>query len=223
MNGENLFFSLYWLSNISILILSVLSTKLICSKKRSDFLHFFYLYPLIGSIHIMCFELNRFGIFMSYSSYLTTFIFSFFHFSFFSLLLISIIGGKKKNPIIFIIYVSFSIMVLISIYFDTLYHKYFTPSVVNLGLTIISGYYFINLFKEKSVINLYKDPGFYISTGIFLSSIIMIPILLFFDYFRSHFSSNIFYLISSIAPISSLLLYGFLIKAVLCIRTQQLH
>jgi hypothetical protein len=221
MNGETLFFSLYWLANISILILSFLSTKLIFNKKRSDFLHFFYLYPLIGTIHIVCFELNRFDVFMSYPSYLTTFIFSFFHFSFFSLLLISITGGIKKNPIIFLIFLFFSLIVLISIYFDTLYHKYFTPSVGNLGLTIISAYYFVNLFKEKSVINLYKDPGFYIATGLFFSSIVMIPILLFFDYFRSHFGTNIFYLISSIAPISSLLLYGFLIKAVLCIRTQQ--
>jgi len=218
--AEKIFFIFYWAANLMLLICAVFSFVIIKRKSCPRILSSFYWYPLISVLFTIIFELHRFGLLISFPYYQSLLFYALFHFSFLSVFIIRVTDGVKANKKIRVFFLLFELIICIAIYFDLAYHKYYTGTIANAGLIFFGVYYYINLFKEKSELDLFINPYFFLISGILVSSILITPILLFFELIRKEVSQNIFYAISTIAPFSSLVLYILLIKAFSCISRQ---
>ncbi len=218
--AEKIFFVLYWAANLMALTCTVFSFLIGKRKTCPIILRSFYWYFLISSLFTIFFELHRFGVLISFPYYESLLFYAVFHFSFLSVFIIRVTGGLNANKKIGIVFLLFQLMMCIAIYFDLANHKYYTGTVANVGLIFFGIYYYFSLFKDQSELNLFINPYFFAVSGILISSVLITPVLLFFDLIRKEFSQNISYAVSSIAPFSSLILYMLIIKAFLCIKRQ---
>ena len=106
-----------------------------------------------------------------------------------------------------------SIFCLYDLYANTYYSATYSNLIIL--ITLIS--YYIIYFKSSLVINNYKNKsGLLLLKGIFLSTSFITPIILFGKYAKSIFFGETYYAISLTGPISSIILYYYFFKTLLC-------
>lgn len=118
---------------------------------------------------------------------------------------------KKMKKILFVGSTIFMFFLFaFSIYLDQKYQQFYSISIANFGLIIISIIYFKNLLRSNPDIDLKKSPTFLIAIGTFISSGISMPIYLFARHLRMALDLNTFLLIASIAPFATIVLHSFI-------------
>ncbi len=80
--------------------------------------------------------------------------------------------------------------------------------------------YFVDLFKREEEINLFYDPVFWLSTGLFFFNLGELPYNLFFDYIVNHRYDQKGKLFISIHQILNYVLYTFVSIAIICSKKQ---
>lgn len=128
-----------------------------------------------------------------------------------------LLGLKKKviykfERLILIIVVTIS---SIFIFFDLLKNTYYIGSLSNI-LVFLSCifYYCYFLFKTPDDEDGFKSNYNLIINGVFISSIIIFPLLLFGKHLKEILSENDFYYIALFAPISSIVMYCYFTVAI---------
>jgi len=97
-----------------------------------------------------------------------------------------------------------------SIYLDQKYQQYYSISLANVGLIIISIIYFKKLLNSNPDIDLKKSPTFLTAIGTFISSGISTPIFLFARHLKMVLDLNTYLLIASFAPLATIVLHSFM-------------
>jgi hypothetical protein len=115
---------------------------------------------------------------------------------------------KKKLFVCLTIFIFF--LFAFSIYLDQKYQQFYSISIANFGLIVISIIYFKKLLRSNPDIDLKKSPTFLIAIGTFISSGISMPIYLFARHLKMALDLNTFLLIASIAPFATILLHSFI-------------
>ncbi len=120
----------------------------------------------------------------------------------------------RFNKLFFLLLTIFELFIC---YYDFIFGSYYSASFANVSILYYTSFYFIVFFNEEFSDKIQTGFAFYIITGIFISSCLITPIILFGKYFYEFLDRDYYYLISIIAPISSLLFYVFILKANSCI------
>lgn len=212
----NIVFNIFFeLANL-LLVISLLLTfiKFFKNKLPNNFA-FLLLYLVISSVEYLIFELNRFSILIFFDNQkLVDLFFALIHFLLLAFFILTEIKMKRKI-ILYFLYYSIGSIILVLIYFDFIKSSYYSVTVSNLGLIIFSTLYFNSLMRTEHNNYIGQSSSFYIISGLFLGTSMLLPIILFGLYLKSILNPDAFLLISILAPISSILMYSFFIKALL--------
>lgn len=125
----------------------------------------------------------------------------------------------QKKFIFQIIFIAGLITLIIFTLFDFLNNNYYCVTFSNLFLIGMSLFSYKEFLKIKEPIALNKNHSFIVVNGIFYSSCLSLPIYIFGNLIRGSISSNAYYYVSIVSPLSSIILYYMIIRSVLCIRT----
>ena len=140
----------------------------------------------------------------------------FFHFAFLSLFIFQFYSIKKEKNYFKILFWFFIVALIIFIITDIVYRYVISFGIANTGLFIFCIYYYYQLFRKPPILNLLKEPSFWIITGILFGMSTTIPIFLMGGYLYHNLPRNIFYSIATIAPFGYGIMHLFFIKAFLC-------
>ncbi len=209
---------IYQTTNILFIISALSAIRVINRNDIPKYLNNFFFYPLLGSMNIIFYELNRYDIITWYPCTIAKFSFVFFHYIFLSRFIFLVIGTFFKDKVLKYIFIIISFIVIVLLIFDFKGQTYYSATAVNIGLLIYCLFYFSSLFRENPILDLLNDPSFLIISGIFFGSCVGIPIYLFGIYLKNSIPQDIFHTIIIIGPISSAIMYIFFIKAFLCIK-----
>ena len=119
----------------------------------------------------------------------------------------------------------FYLLIVVQIYFyyfDFINNSFYSASFSNISILLYCIVYFYLLFSNEINYDLKLNYSFLTIVGIFLSTSLISPILLFGKYFFQTLSRKEYHLIASIGPIASLILYLFIFKAVLCMEKKNI-
>ncbi len=184
----------------------------------------FFLYPLVA---IIVFSPSFFAIFISKSFYQFGHILNnlslIFHFSFLSFFIFRAMSMGKNNNYFYLIFGIFISFIFVLLFNGTL-KKLNGPAfaTTNFGLAVFCIIYYYRLFDNLPIVNLRREPAFWIITGIFFCMSLNIPMFAFYNYLKSRISSNNLMLLKSIGAFGYTLMHVFFIKAYLCsIRLQK--
>ena len=119
----------------------------------------------------------------------------------------------RLDKLIFIIMI---IVQFLTCIVDFIFKSFYSASVANVSIIFHCVLLFNIIFKNELVNSLKNNFEFYTIIGIFLSTCLMTPIILFGKYFFNSINKDSYYLVASIAPISSLLFYLFILKGITC-------
>ncbi len=184
----------------------------------------FFLYPLVA---VLVFSYSFFTTLISKNLYqfahISNNISLIFHFSFLSIFIIRAMSKGKNNIYIFLIFGIFISLLFVLLYNGTL-RKLNGPAfaTANLGLAVFCVIYYYRLFDNLPILNLRKEPAFWVITGIFFCMSLNIPMFAFYNYLKIRVSSYNLILLKSIGAFGYTLMHVFFIKAYLCsIRLQK--
>jgi hypothetical protein len=208
---EMIFKALYNFAISTIILDFVLVTILIKKRKIYSKCKYLFFYLLSMLTFITFLEIKRFMGFNKWN-FIESFclIQSFAHFLFLTLFILNddIKKMKKKSVVISTIFIFF--LFAFSIYLDHKYQKYYSVSLANFGLIVISIIYLKKLLKSNPEIDLKKSPTFLIAIGTFISSGISMPIFLFARHLKMVLDLNTFLLVASFAPLATIVLHSFM-------------
>jgi len=224
MNGNlvgmiNVVFNvIFEVANLLLVINLVLVINKFFKKKLPTNFVFLLCYLILSMTEYLLFELNRFSFitFFENQKFIDLF-FALIHFSFLAFFIKNeiIINKKKLNNLFFYV---IGIIILLLIFFDKINSTYYSVTVSNLGLILFCSIYFNSIMKAGYEYHSNQTPAFFIVSGVFLGTSMLLPIILFGLYLKTILSPNAFFLISTLAPISSIIMYSFFIKAILSIK-----
>ncbi len=208
-----------------VIILSFLiSLKLVKNKSIPDYMRGFYWYPSIALVIILpgFFTENYFRSYRVYSSILTN-LSLIFHYSFLSIFIIKVMPKGISNNFLKIFFLFFlSLLIFLLIYEKLEKQNTFAFATANLGLTIFCIIYYYRLFNNLPIVNLKREPSFWIITGVFFCMSMHIPLISVSNYLYENISLSTSRLINSIAIFCYLIMHLFFIKAYLCsVRPQK--
>jgi hypothetical protein len=208
---EMIFKILYNFANCALL-LNFVFVSIILKKRSIDSKYkylFFYLLSMftLGSL----LEIKR-TLGLDKWNYIESFclILSFAHFLFLSMFILNEDFKKMKKRLFVGSTIFIFFLFVFSIYLDQKFQQYYSVSLANFGLIIISIIYFKKLLKSNPDIDLKKSPTFLIAIGTFISSGISMPIFLFARHLKMALDLNTFLLIASIAPFATIVLHSFI-------------
>ena len=210
---KRIFYSLFESANILLLITFFFIINSLRFKKSS--FRSLVIYISIALIAYTISDLIRFG-FLKFDGLLIMLLFGFLHYLLLGLFIIKNLIVKLQRVSVFY-FISLPLL-LIALVYDCKYNSYYSASIANIFLIILCTSYYQNIFNNSIDIDLKSNPSFLIVNGIFLSTSLTIPIILFGQYLKSVLSLEKYYLIASIGPISSIILYCFIIKATRCLK-----
>lgn len=208
---EMVFKILYNIANVALILNFVLVSILI--KKRNIDSKYKYLFAYLFSMLTFgsLLEIKR-TLGLNNWNFIESFclIQSFSHFIFLCLFILNE-EFKKMKKTLFLSSTVFMILLFgFSIYIDHKFQQYYSISLANFGLIIISIIYFRKLLRSNPDIDLKKSPTFLIAIGTFISSGISMPIYLFARHLKMALDLNTFLLIASIAPFATIVLHSFI-------------
>ena len=176
----------------------------------------FYLYPLVGALISILFWSKYFGFFPGEIFRIVNRLSILYHFSFLSFFIYKEVGRSKKFKFFAIL---FFIIIIPFLYNDIYKMTLISFSMANTFLFVLCSYYFYNLFSTPPILNLLKEPSFWICCGILLGCGLLIP----FNAFNRQFlnlivNKDIFYLLGVLSGLGYVVMYSFFIKSWLCMR-----
>ena len=184
----------------------------------SNFKDFLW-YPLIGSILTVFYWLKYLNIYALPYFVLINKTSLLFHFGFLSRYIY--IEVNKKAAFRYTA-ICFFIIQIPFVYFDIINHTILSFSVTNGCLFILCCYYFYYLFLAPPILNLFKEPSFWVCCGILLGSGLLIPFYSFSrDISKIITNLNAHYLLGTLSTLGYGIMYIFFIKAYLCILLQR--
>ncbi len=168
------------LFNMSFLIYPIsFVVSLIKTRKpvNHSYMKGFYWYSLIALLVFILFLLKGFGVITTDFFLRINLISYIFHYYFFANFISKVIIVNHYNKIYKFMYYVFLILTIITAIFSTfnMEHRGFSLCVANIGLIVLSLFYYNYLFEENSKIDLYKEPAFWVITGIVLGMSFSIP------------------------------------------------
>jgi hypothetical protein len=208
---EMIFTILYNFANVALVLNFVLVSILIKKRKIDSKYRFLFMYLLSMLIFGSLLEIKR-TLGLNNWNFIESFclIQSFAHFIFLSLFILNEDFKKMKKRLLVGSCIFMFFLFAFSIYLDQKYQQYYSISLANVGLIIISIIYFKKLLNSNPDIDLKKSPTFLIAIGTFISSGISTPIFLFARHLKMALDSNTFLLIASIAPFATVILHSFI-------------
>jgi hypothetical protein len=206
----------YSFADVFLLILLIFS--FFVHNKSHSIKHFliFHIYLILCSIDNLALEILRFYDYLGKVNWMIfELIFSFFHFGLFSLFLIKQL--KRKAIYVFYLYVLILTFLTVVIFIDYKNSNYYSASISNIGLIIFCVIYYLDLLNGNLHVDLKSDPMFLITTGLFLGSGTLTPILLFGNHLRQILDNDTYYWVAILSPISSIVMYCIFLRSFLCI------
>jgi len=217
--AQNLFFIVFEIANVLLLLITILFFIYYSKFKIDDDYKILVIYLFGASFVNITSEILRITHFQSNQVVrIFTLLFNSFHlmclgrFIFFEL--------KKIKQFKYYSFIKVLVILIYLIIFcmDINYKTYYSASVTNILLILLSVIYYYNLLDYLPTLNLKVNPSFLFITGIFFGSSLLTPILLFGKYLRSILNIENYFLISIIAPFASIIMYLFFLKSILCLR-----
>lgn len=209
---------IFEIANLLLVISLLLAINKFMKKELPGNFVFLLFYLIISTIQYLLFELNRFSILTIFENpkFFNLF-FALIHYCFLAFFIKNEIKGNQKNKINLLFYL-IGIIILILIFLDKLKSTQYSVTLSNLGLIIFCSIYFNSYMKAgfEKISN--QKSVFYFISGIFFGSLMLLPVILFGYYLKSILSPNAFFLIATLAPISSIVMYSFFIKSILSIK-----
>lgn len=184
-------------------------------------MRYFWLYPLVNIIVLIPhFCGTYFGLFISFTIALNNFS-VIFHFSFLSFFIIRILPQKNEKKILIILYSIFLVFISFFIIKEPFNQGGPAFSISSLGLSIFCIFYYFQLFKNPPVLNLRKEPAFWIISGVFFAMCIHSPINAILLYLQNRLPYSYYILLLDLSIFSLSIMYLSFIKAILCTIQQK--
>ena len=149
-------------------------------------------------------------------------IFALIHFLFLTTYIIKSINIKNQTGFIKAFQAVFIFTISFMAYFDFFNHTYYSATASNIGVMFFCIFYYYFMVQNVTIFKIGYNSTFLIITGIMFSSCFLIPIILFGNYIKSVYNLDTFYYLAILAPLGSLIMYLFFIKAFLCIKSQEI-
>lgn len=197
-----------------------ISLRLVNNKNKPEYMAGFYWYNLLAFLIMVFCGITIFfkETLIEYAIAINNFS-SIFHFCFLSIFMQKVTPNLKRFQIDLLNLLRISIVILL-IYFllsENLFKKVnLSFSIVNSALFVYSIIYFIQIFKGIPNLDLLMTPAFWIATGVFFSSSLLIPVCTAFDLLPLSYFLNHLYLLNIANVIPFIIFHCFLIKAFLC-------
>lgn len=137
-----------------------------------------------------------------------------FHFSFLSLFMIRVTPKKKYLNIIFIFFLSLIVFFLSM--GDLTQHLTYIFSISGLGLTFFCVVYYLQLFNTLPILNLFREPSFWIVNGVFFGMSLIVPLGASLEYFYIKLNYSFYLSFASVYAFCTVIMHIFFIKAFMC-------
>jgi len=161
--------------NLLALVTCLLSLRTIGKRNIPAYMNGFFIYSWATLLQSVLFYLRPEG-FQEIKNLLILFYYGYLGYFFLKI-------TKKSKTINFfsLIYIVFFIVmgILLVSRISQFYEAQLPYAIANLGLLILCAYYYYFIFEEKSEINFINEPAFWIVTGQFCFSFLVIPLVLF--------------------------------------------
>ena len=220
--GESVYFRLSDLVNIVYLVSFIYSIIILKNNNIPKYIKGFYWYTIV-TINIALVHISEkyFNLIPKDFFRILNLVSLIYHYTFLSLFISQFLILKKQRKYFKVLFIIFIIMLIAFIFTDIINHSVISFAIANLGLIMFCIFYYNQLFKNIPILNLLKEPSFWIITGIFFGMSITIPISLMGGYLYHNLSKNIYYSIATIMPFGYGMMHLFFIKAFLC--SVQIH
>jgi hypothetical protein len=190
-----------------------ISLRMYKVKYLPEYMKYFYLYPLVGSLIMLMIVINTYKPIPHNIAHDINALSVLFHFIFLSRF-IYLACAKKKLIIILCLF--FFVIIIFFVIYDLINNSYYSISFSNASLFVLCIFYFYYLFISSPVIYLLKEPTFWVCCGIFLGSGILIPAPALMKYITIHFD-ELKYFNVVFGYLGFAIMYLFFIKAILCL------
>lgn len=184
------------------------------AKKRiiPTYMKRFYIYPLIGSLVSFIILLNAYKIVSFRITHTINDLSVSFHYTFLGRF---IYFACNKNKFVKLLASIFFLITSLVIGYDFINSTYLAISVSNACLFILCLFYFYTLFTSPPKSQLSREPSFWVCSGVFFGSGVIIPSAAFQKYFIFNFP-QLNYWLAIIPSLGFVVMYFFFIKASLC-------
>ncbi len=213
-----LYYTLFCFQSLAVLIAFFLSFAPLKKSDTPNFLKNFVWYTTLAVIDSVVFALY----FLSYISIssATTFnnITLIFNYSFLGLFIINRL--LEKTNIKYKLFSIFWIFFIAMMYFlvkDVSQGGNIAFAFASLGLTFFCIIYYYYLFKNPPLLNITKDPSFWIITGVFFVMSFQTPVSAIGIYIAKKMSYEHYYILGTLTMFTYVIMYLFFSKAFLCI------
>lgn len=177
----------------------------------------FFLYPVINMITtILQISTRYFHLFPTELFRTINLISLLFHFTFLSLFIYQFFKTKNERKYYQLLFLFFIILLTIFIIKDIYTHYVISFGIANTGLFVFCILYYNLLLRNTPNLYLFKEPSFWVITGILFGMSTTIPISFMGGYLYHNLPRNIFFSIASILPLGYGIMHVFFIKAILC-------
>lgn len=196
----------------------VISLRLIKNKNIPQYLKNFYWYNIVGVMvmvpHFLTFHFFKQFYYLAIILNNLTLI---FHYGFLGNFIIKAGARPQRNLKQRIVFWCF---LFLTFYFiSTGFNKKSNTSafaMANFGLSLLCILYYLQLFNYIPVLDIKRQPAFWIITGIFFCMSLPIPLFGVIEYLRSRVAYNKLQFFAIIGPICYSIMHLFFIKAYLC-------
>jgi hypothetical protein len=205
------------LFSIIILISFISSLRVFLKQKETPILlRGFFIYNIAVIIELLLIWLASTQLinkvyFLNF--HLTAISFNFLYLSVF------IVSHLKIGRLIYLTYGVVALVLVVTIRSLIPEYEYYNGKVVvipHLGLLILSAIYFYQFFQTNLSNDLLFDSAFWIITGIFCCSVLVIPIMAIKEYLKNSLSPSTYVSITIFAGVGYAIMHIFFIKAFLC-------
>jgi hypothetical protein len=218
-----IFFGFYELANFTLYLTMLFGLKLFFQRNMPKDYNVILLYQIGTSLLLIYSDFVYFNLFFSKRTLNTVQLF-FPIFHFFLLGTFVKKSFKKlfyKQPGDFIFYLFLTLLIFL-FFIDQKKLQYYSAAISNFGLLVLCFFYYFSYIVSKVEFLNSKSYSFATVTGIFLSAGISIPIYLFSNIFNRADYPELFYSISIIAPVTSIILYFSFFKSQLCLTQKNI-
>jgi hypothetical protein len=206
---EKIFWSIYFLATLELLFTIIL----VWFFKRSSSYNLLLFYLIITLFQVFFKTSYTLNIISVQGKLIESFeeIYVVFHFYILSNLITKNTHNQKKFSIF-----NTSILVFLSLIYLLVEKSALLNATISNCLLVLLSLFYYHEFQNRIENENSITDDFYIITGIFLSSSMLIPILFLAPFLKKYLNKESFYIIGCIAPISSIVYYSFIIYTIKC-------
>lgn len=145
-----------------------------------------------------------------------------FHFSFLSLFILKVSFPRNKPGILKIVFLFFiGLITFVLITNDITRQINLAFALSSLGLVFFCIIFYYKLFDNIPIIDLRKEPSFWIITGVFFCMSSLIPISATIDYLKNKIHMTVYATFNLVLMFTYIIMHLFFIKAYLCVAPRQ--